>query len=271
MDLKRSTCIGLRSTAGRKMKHHEESLRSAGLLMKAYFVISSGGKITMKEEGYFRRERLGNGHWRDVPVDDEMIREIEIRENAMKALFPVASRATNWDIKCLEELMYVNPKDVENRIGLGPMSMLEPSARKIGWGTNEYWDGLMKRARQNDRNFCISLSLMGFEEEYEKYITIENEYKESPEQFENKTIIRGGKPFVEIHNDYALDLEEVCEVLGKVIRFLKSDNKDDSTSYDVLDKFAEYYLDIEELSFKEIYILPTLKIAVQKKLIDHNA
>ena len=77
--------------------------------------------------------------------------------------------------------------------------------------------------------------------------------------------------FVEIHNDYALDLEEVCEVLGKVIRFLKSDNKDDSTSYDVLDKFAEYYLDIEELSFKEIYILPTLKIAVQKKLIDHNA
>ncbi|MBO7637150.1 MAG: rod shape-determining protein [Paludibacteraceae bacterium] len=200
----------------------------------------------------------------------ERLRKKEERDHELYTLISTISHTSHLNISSAEELMATNPREVEKEIGLGPMSMLEPSARKLGWGTDEYWDGLMKRAKQNDRNFCIGLALMGFEEEYEKYKTIENEYKESPEQFENKTILRDGKPFVEIDNDFALDLEEVCEVIGKVIQFLKTDNKDDSTSYDVLEKFADYYLDIEELSFKEIYILPTLKIAVQKKLIDNN-
>lgn len=97
-----------------------------------------------KKEGYFRRESLGNGQWEDVPVDDEVIRRIESRENAMKELFPVVSRATNWNIKCLEELYAINPKDVEMKIGVGSMSRLELLARKLGWGTNEYWEGTMQ-------------------------------------------------------------------------------------------------------------------------------
>lgn len=97
-----------------------------------------------KKEGYFRRESLGNGQWEDVPVDDEVIRRIESRENAMKELFPVVSRATNWNIKCLEELYAIIPKDVEMKIGVGSMSRLEPLARKLGWGTNEYWEGIMQ-------------------------------------------------------------------------------------------------------------------------------
>lgn len=100
-------------------------------------------RLEKKEEGYFRRENLGNGRWDDVPVDDGIIRVIESRESAMKDLFPVVSRATNWNIKCLEELYAINPKDVEMRIGVGPMLLLEPSARKLGWGSNEYWDSLI--------------------------------------------------------------------------------------------------------------------------------
>ena len=220
-----------------------------------------------KIESVRRKEELKQ---KKVEEHAERLRKKEERDHELYTLISTISHTSHLNISSAEELMATNPREVEKEIGLGPMSMLEPSARKLGWGTDEYWDGLMKRAKQNDRNFCIGLALMGFEEEYEKYKTIENEYKESPEQFENKTILRDGKPFVEIDNDFALDLEEVCEVIGKVIQFLKTDNKDDSTSYDVLEKFADYYLDIEELSFKEIYILPTLKIAVQKKLIDNN-
>ena len=100
-------------------------------------------RLEKEEEGYSRRENLGNRRWNDVPVDDRMIREIESRESAMKDLFLVVSRAINKNIKCLEELFVINPKDVEMKIGVGPMSLLEPSARKLGWGTNEYWDSLI--------------------------------------------------------------------------------------------------------------------------------
>ena len=108
--------------------------------------------LEKKEEGYFRRERLGNGHWRDVPVDDEIIRGLEIREERMKVLFPIVSQAVDYKIKCLEELWYFNPKDVEEKIGSEQMLRIESLARALGWGSEKYWEDLLRNVGQEINN-----------------------------------------------------------------------------------------------------------------------
>lgn len=102
--------------------------------------------LEKKEEGYFRRESLGDGQWKDVPVDDEIIHELIIREERMKVLFPIVSQAVDYKIKCLDELWYFNPKDVEEKIGPEQMLRIESLARALGWGNEEYWEDLLRNA-----------------------------------------------------------------------------------------------------------------------------
>jgi hypothetical protein len=109
-------------------------------------------RLEKKEEGYFRSERRGNRQWRDVPVDDEMIHEIEKRENAMKGLFPIVSQAVDYKIKCLDELWHFNPNDVEEKIGPEQMLRVESLARALGWGSNEYWEDLRRNTGQDINN-----------------------------------------------------------------------------------------------------------------------
>ena len=71
----------------------------------------------------------------------------ERNDRDLKPLLFKVSRALNRSVGSKEELMEINPKDVEEIIGLGPMSMLEPSAKAIGWGTNEYWTQLISRGK----------------------------------------------------------------------------------------------------------------------------
>lgn len=181
-------------------------------------------------------------------------------------LFSTVSRAVGRKITSVSDLMEINPKDVESRIGLGAMSVIEPISRELGWGTNEYWNELMRNAQQADRNFCFAHSFKIFYFSYMEMCQAENEYKMHPEQFEDMTIIRDSKPFVKTKFDDYLDLEDVCDVLDKVRKYMESNDEKEITS-DVVDTFNRYSLDIDDLIDDNIYILPSLKIAVRRKNI----
>ena len=106
-------------------------------------------KLEKAEDRYVVHENIDAGHYREVPVDEETKRRLIIREEQMKELFPIVSRAVDYKIKCLDELWHFNPIDVEEKIGQEQMLRIESLARALGWGSNEYWEDLRRNAGQD--------------------------------------------------------------------------------------------------------------------------
>lgn len=329
-----------------------------------------------QEEGYFQRENLGNGHFKDVPVDDEMKWKLDFRERTMKNLFSTVSQAINKEINCLDELYYINPEDVEKKIGIGYMSAIEPSAKKfgwgaveyweqlkhknelqkrllheikievrnarheqihraifdleqltkdkseevkistqefiekmekewyvfqtsidnaqdlitirpedvekriglkkmsmfeeeareLGWGSDEYWDQLLQNGRKAEHDFCLGYVMSLYEDMLKESRIKEEEYKEHPELFEDITIIKEGKAFVQSY-DEDIDIALVCDIFDKVAKYMEAESTDDRPDDGVLNFY--YSMDADFLS-DNIFILPTLKIAVRRKQKDVN-
>ena len=101
-------------------------------------------RLEKAEDKYVVRKREG-----EIPVDEETKRRLIIREEQMKELFPIVSRAVDYKIKCLDELWYFKTKDVEEKIGQEQMLRIESLARALGWGSNGYWEDLRRNAGQD--------------------------------------------------------------------------------------------------------------------------
>ena len=53
-------------------------------------------------------------------------------------------------IENTQDLMNIQPEDVEKRIGIKKMSMLMTMARKAGWGSEDYWNQLHRNTLENN-------------------------------------------------------------------------------------------------------------------------
>ncbi len=169
-------------------------------------------------------------------------------------------------VKNTQDLMAINPEDVEKHIGIKRMSIMQHEAQEVGWGSDEYWNRSMQKGQQADHNLCLALSLHSYEDLLKDARKIEEEYKMRPDQFDNVTTITDGKAVVLTTDSCCpiIDITLVCEMFETVAKCIDKETPDDQIDYDILANYF-YGMGLEWLTENETYILPSLKIAVKKK------
>ncbi len=168
------------------------------------------------------------------------------------------------------DLMLIRPEDIEKRIGIKKMSMLKEQARRVGWGSEEYWNQLFQRGRNADHNMCLGLAMCSYENMVKDSQKIEEEYKDHPERFEDITLYKDGKPFAPSTDtdNPLIDIALVCEIYDKVAKYMETKNSEDWPNDELLEEY-NYGMDLEDsLELDGICILYTLRIAVKKRGVE---
>ena len=140
------------------------------------------------------------------------------------------------------------------------MSTFNIEAKKVGWGTEEYWTNLFRVGAEADRNLCIALCHSTRENNLRECQKIEEEYGQNPENFEDVTINRNSIPFTRLAPILDIDIAFACDVLKRVERYLKNGEGD----INVLEYFG-YGDDIDGLFSDGIHLVRSKKIAVKRR------
>ena len=217
-----------------------------------------------------KREYFNNAHY-----ELEQLIEGRSQKDRIAAIDFLERQEDDWNafqtfIDNANNLMLILPEKVEKRIGIKRMSTLMERARKVGWGSKEYWDRLFQRGRYADHNLCLGLAMCSYENMVKDSQKAEEEYKDHPERFEDITLYKDGKPFAPSTDtdNPLIDIALVCEIYDKVAKYMETKNSEDWPNDELLEEY-NYGMDLEDsLELDGICILYTLRIAVKKRGVE---